>query len=222
MKKIIYHGSDHVIEKPVFGLGNSHNDYGFGFYCTFDMELAKEWAVNSKHSGFANKYEIDISSLRILDLKKYTPLHWLTILLENRIFNIYSPLGIEAKEYLKKNFLIDYKSYDVIIGYRADDSYFTFAKDFISGVISYQQLVKAIRLGNLGEQFVLISQKAFDSIKFIKAIEADQGLYLNLKNDRDAKARKDYADTRKMKRNKNDLYIAQIIDKEIKEEDERL
>ena len=31
---ILYHGSDHIIEKPVFGEGKSYNDYGRGFYCT--------------------------------------------------------------------------------------------------------------------------------------------------------------------------------------------
>ena len=31
---LLYHGSDHVIEKPEFGAGKKHNDYGKGFYCT--------------------------------------------------------------------------------------------------------------------------------------------------------------------------------------------
>ena len=30
---------------------------------------------------------------------------------------------------------LDYKNYDAIIGYRADDSYFSFAQDFINGTI---------------------------------------------------------------------------------------
>lgn len=44
MKKslIIYHGSGEIIEKPQFGYGNPKNDYGLGFYCTEDIELAKE------------------------------------------------------------------------------------------------------------------------------------------------------------------------------------
>ena len=28
----LYHGSDHIVEMPVFGEGKSYNDYGRGFY----------------------------------------------------------------------------------------------------------------------------------------------------------------------------------------------
>ena len=40
MKKILYHGSEFLIEKPEFGKGARHNDYGRGFYCTENIELA--------------------------------------------------------------------------------------------------------------------------------------------------------------------------------------
>ena len=33
----LLHGSDHVIEKPDFSLGKTHNDYGRGFYCTREL-----------------------------------------------------------------------------------------------------------------------------------------------------------------------------------------
>ena len=51
---IIYHGSTKIIEKPVFGVGNPKNDYGLGFYCIENLELAKEWASTEQHDGFAN------------------------------------------------------------------------------------------------------------------------------------------------------------------------
>ena len=53
-----------------------------------------------------------------------------------------------------------------MIGYRADDSYFSFAQDFINGTISYRQLNRAMHLGKLGQQFVLKSKKAFERIAF--------------------------------------------------------
>ena len=58
-------------------------------------------------------------------------------------YNANSPLGFEAKEYIKNNFLIEYQNKDIIIGYRADDSYFSFAQDFINGGRSYRQLGNA-------------------------------------------------------------------------------
>ena len=93
-------------------------------------------------------------------------LHWLTILLENREFDTSAPLAAEAKEYLMNTFHLDYKSADIIIGYRADDSYFSFASDFINGAISYRQLCNAMRLGKLGQQFVLKSKAALNSWNF--------------------------------------------------------
>ena len=222
MKKIIYHGSKDIIEKPIFGFGNEHNDYGVGFYCTEIEELAKEWAVDIDRDGYDNEYELNLKGLKILHLKKYNVLYWLAILLENRTFVTISPLANEAKQYIVENFHIDYRSYDIIIGYRADDSYFTFAKDFINGVISYQQLGKAIKLGNLGEQIVLISEKAFKQINFINSTFVEKDIYLKTKMNRDESARKEYFNSREMKRDKNDLYILQIIDEEIKGNDPRL
>ena len=129
MIKKIYHGSKDIIEQPIFGFGKTYNDYGLGFYCTEEIDMAKEWGVNSDRDGYANIYEIETDSLNILDLNddKYIVLHWLAILLENREFDAPSGLAAEAKEYILKNFMIDYKNYDAIIGYRADDSYFSFA-----------------------------------------------------------------------------------------------
>lgn len=222
MKKIIFHGSKNIIEKPLFGFGNQHNDYGVGFYCTEVEELAKEWAVDINRDGYSNEYELDLKGLKILNLKKYNILYWLAILLENRTFVILSPIANEAKQYIIDNFHIDYRSYDIIVGYRADDSYFTFAKDFINGVISYQQLGKAIKLGNLGEQIVLISEKAFEQLKYIKATFVDKNTYLATKITRDELARKEYFDSRQMKRDRNDLYILQIIDEGIKDNGPRL
>lgn len=46
MKKILYHGSEKIIEKPVYGFGKAYNDYGLGFYCTEELDMAKEWGVS--------------------------------------------------------------------------------------------------------------------------------------------------------------------------------
>jgi hypothetical protein len=46
MAIIIYHGSEKILEKPICGKGASTNDYRRGFYCTQELELAKEWALD--------------------------------------------------------------------------------------------------------------------------------------------------------------------------------
>ena len=40
----LFHGTDHIIEVPDIHIGNPHNDYGMGFYCTRIDEMAREWA----------------------------------------------------------------------------------------------------------------------------------------------------------------------------------
>lgn len=224
MIKKLYHGSEKIIEKPVFGFGKTYNDYGLGFYCTDTLEMAKEWGVDKNRDGYANCYEIDTSDLSILDLndEKFCILHWLSMLLKNREFDIPAPLAQEAKDYLLENFLIDYASYDAITGYRADDSYFSFAQDFINGTISYRQLSNAMHLGKLGIQFVLKSEKAFEKIRFTCYEIAKSDEWFQKKMMRDKTARREYFNIERNKRQRGDLYIVQILDEEIKADDSRL
>jgi len=222
--KKIYHGSKDIVKQPEYGKGKTYNDYGLGFYCTDTIEMAKEWGVDKTQDGYANEYEIDTQNLKILDLneEKYSILHWLSILLENREFDIPSALAQEAKEYILNNFKVDYKNYDIIIGYRADDSYFSFAQDFINGTISFRQLANAMHLGNLGQQFVLKSKKAFDQIKFVRYEIAQSSIWYTKKEARDKAARREYFDVERNKRQRGDIYITQIIDEEMKADDGRL
>ena len=85
----------------------SYNDYGSGFYCTQDFELAKEWACKTQDDGFVNIYELDICDLKILDLSsnEYNVLHWIAILLKNRKFTIKDPIEISAYNYILDNFI---------------------------------------------------------------------------------------------------------------------
>ena len=224
MVKKIYHGSKDIVKKPEYGKGKTYNDYGLGFYCTDTIEMAKEWGVDKLRNGYANEYEINTENLSILDLNDeiYSIIHWLSILLEKREFDIPSALAQEAKEYILNNFRVDYEKYDVIIGYRADDSYFSFAQDFINGTISYRQLGNALRLGKLGQQFVLVSEKAFDSVKFVGYEVAMSKEWFNKKDLRDKTARREYFDVERNKRQRGDIYIAQMIDEEMTANDSRL
>ncbi len=218
---IIYHGSEYIIENPQFGKGKKNNDYGQGFYCTEDQDLAKEWSVTSSHDGYINRYDFDDSKLSILNLNTLSVMAWLAVLLENRTFEVTAPLAKEAKEYILHEFLPDYKKYDIIIGYRADDSYFSFAEDFISGVISYEQLCEAIRLGDLGDQVVLKKQTAFDRLKFIGSEKVSKKIWFPKREERDKKARAKYFSMDK-RYIKGALYITKILDEEIKKDDHRI
>lgn len=220
----LYHGSENIIEKPVYGKGAHYNDYGKGFYCTENIELAKEWACAKQKNGYANIYDLDLSELNVLSLNSgsYNILNWLAILADNRTYWQNGSIAEPAKNYIKENFLPDISTYDVIIGYRADDSYFSFAQDFVSGVISLQKLAQAMRLGKLGEQIVLKSPKAFAQIQFAGYENADAEEYYIKKNEREREARRQYRHNKKEKADVNELFILDIMREEIKNGDARL
>ena len=68
MQRTIYHGSAQIIRTPRFGAGHGYNDFGLGFYCTSNADIAREWAAGRKSNGFVNKYSINDSGLRVIDL----------------------------------------------------------------------------------------------------------------------------------------------------------
>lgn len=223
-KVTIYHGSSRIVEKPVFGRGNPRNDYGLGFYCTESIELAKEWACSEEMDGYANKYTLDMTGLSVLSLTAgdHNILNWLFVLLENRTFRIGGNVAKQAKDYIFENFAVDYKSYDVVRGYRADDSYFSFANAFLNNTISVAQLEKAMVLGKLGEQIVLMSKKSFNAVSFEEAISAPKEIYLPKKLARDTAAREDFRKESVNGSVISEKYILDIIREGWRNDDPRL
>lgn len=224
-KMTIYHGSKDIIKKPEYGKGKPYNDYGLGFYCTEYPDLAKEWACDDKHGGYANKYELDMTDLKILDLndKDFCILHWISILLQNRKVTLENDVSAAAKEYILNNFPVDTSECDIIKGYRADDSYFSYARDFLQNTISVKRLSQVMKLGNLGNQIVLISEKAFDQIHFIGYEEAPQNIHFPLRKKRDELARAEYLLNRKGNAlSPNDIFMLDIMRNEMKADDPRL
>lgn len=221
----IYHGSVNIIKVPEYGKGKPYNDYGLGFYCTENIEMAKEWSCNENQDGYANVYDIDLQQLHVLNLNTsaYTILHWLTLLVKNRSFRLHNLLAKDARQYLLSNFDVDTSHYDVIIGYRADDSYFSFAEDFLNNAISVKKLARAMHLGNLGEQIVLVSPKAFANINFIEAVSAPSAKYFQLKTKRDSEARQAYLTSdRKPSYASDELYMIDIMRQGVQPDDPRL
>lgn len=226
MSKIeLLHGSDHVIEKPDFHLGKKNNDYGRGFYCTKELPMAMEWACKQNTDGFVNKYSLEQDSLKVLNLLDgdYNILHWMALLLKNRTFRLSNEIAIDARDYIIENFSIDLKDYDVVIGYRADDSYFSFAESFIQNGLPLRSLNQALRLGKLGEQAVLISEKAFENLKFEEVELADKTIYYPKFITRDSSARETYRnEICKGYSYKDDIFILDILREEMKNDDSRI
>lgn len=220
---ILYHGSKNIIEAPQYGLGNKNNDYGLAFYCTQQLDMALEWASIEGQVGFVNEYRLDVSKFSGLDLTttEYHILNWLAILLDNRVFHINSDIKKLARDYVLDNFLPAYKEYDYIKGYRADDSYFSFANAFLGNQISLNQLKIAMQLGELGEQIAIKSKGAFENLSYI-TYHSGVGLGYEIRRSiRDKKARDDFRKIRQMP-DINGVYMIDILRQEWRNDDERL
>ena len=218
----IYHGSERIIEQPAFGEGKRNNDFGLGFYCTSNEELAKEWAVSSLRDGFSNCYTLDTEYLNVLNLNSpdYTILNWIAVLVEHRLFTIKTPVARRAKRYLIDNFGINVNAFDLITGYRADDSYFDYAESFLNNSISVEQLARAMQLGKLGEQIVIKSKFAFSNLKYMGFDVAKKDRYYVLRKARDDKANQLYLEM--LEEESDGLYIQDIMRGGIKNDDPRI
>ena len=224
-KIVLFHGSNQIVETPELSQGNIHNDYGQGFYCTRIEEMAREWACRNQKDGFVNRYELDMKGLRVLNLSdgSHNVLNWIAVLLKNRTFRLGSPMAIDAREYLIRHFAIDSEVYDVIVGYRADDSYFQYAESFVENTLPLRSLNRALTLGKLGLQTVLVSEKAFGQIRFIDAEPVDKTVYYPKFFERDTKARKTYAaEIAKSRSYRDDIFVLDILRGEMEEDDPRI
>ena len=212
----LFHGSYDIIKEPKLELGKPNNDFGRGFYCTESIELAKEWACQRNTDGFANEYFLNMDGLNVLNLmdKSYGVLNWLALLVKNRFFDNHNKIEKDAMKFLFDKYLIDLESYDVIIGPRADDSFFAYAKAFLKNTITIEELEEIMAFGDMGTQIVLISNKAFHQLVFSNIYIAKRNKYYAKFHNRDSKARNDYQNLLQSETRISGTYIIDLIRKE--------
>ena len=180
MLRHLYHGSENIIKSPVFGYGNEHNDYGLGFYCCTNKALAQEWGARKSGKGFANIYTLRDDNLKILDLTKEphnNVFTWIALLMRNRTIAAELKNEYPRELHYLEQYLVDVSKYDVVIGYRADDAYFRFPESFVKSEITLNSIETIYKAGNLGKQYVLISEHAFSLIKYVDSLEVGTGSY---------------------------------------------
>jgi len=192
-KLVLYHGSERIVERPEFMKGVAHNDFGAGFYATKEEAIAKEWACGDGNDGYVNIYSISLEGLKVFDItkEKNASLVWLALLLKNRRLRIGSAKQKTARDFVVENYLPDVRAYDIIVGYRGDDSYFSFARAFLDGEISFGQLDKMLTLDKLCLQYALVSDKAVKSLRFSDVLVEDGSDCYYKRKERDSKLREE-------------------------------
>ena len=176
---ILYHGSKVQNLKPVENGSGVFNDYGSGFYLSEDKNAAGSWACKHDELGFVYKYFIsnrnfqNLKVLNLTDKERYSVLNWIAILVHfKKIDEDFLRENEEALNWLE-NYFIDVNNYDVVIGFRADDSYFDFPKAFISNNLAIEDLEYVYKLGDLGIQYFFRSKRAINLLKETQCIKCD-------------------------------------------------
>ena len=153
---ILYHGSNVTVEKPVLVKQNRFLDFGFGFYTTTNKEQAKDFAVkvtDKRKNGTAtlNIYEVDetkaFAECNVLSFDEPDEA-WLDFVAQNR-------QGLYSGE-----------KYDLIYGPVANDDVYRTITLYMTGILSKEQTLEALKIRKLYNQLVFTSEKSLGYIKF--------------------------------------------------------
>ena len=204
----VYHGSQNVIQTPQYGVGNPYNDYGIGFYTTTNNGLAGEWAVlNSGKDGYVNVYRLNYTGLSVLRLDNQPFEVGIAILMHCRRGEYADEVQHRLDKFIAK-YGIDFASFDIIEGWRANDSFFSYVRDFAAMALSLEKLKEALKLGDLGTQVCLKSKQAFTQLEWSAASKAFASQLYSAAKTRDEEARKAY---RRMKEKTKGTLIFDMI-----------
>lgn len=170
---MVYHGSDHIVKEPVYLGGKADNDYGNGFYTTEYEDRARSWATlnGNPEQSIVNVYDLDIEKLSVLDLADYGVLAWIAEVVSNRGTNQEAASIVGNR--LVEMYRVDSEKYDIVKGYRADDSYTQVVEAFLMNQINIYEVQRLFYKGSLGNQIFLKSKKAFENINWLKSYEVE-------------------------------------------------
>lgn len=162
-----YHWDKDIHVKPQFGIGRTDNAYGQGFYVTQDLELAKELSFSSDIKGSDNcvhAYNLDISDLALFNFD-VAPIEWWIAELLNNTY----PRKLDGYADWARAFIgwygRDLSQYDIISGYRVDDSFISYVRSFVHGNLFMEDLRALLSLGKFGKQFCFRSKRAIDTLR---------------------------------------------------------
>lgn len=150
----LYHGSNAVVEQPLHDKGRVDTDFGVGFYTSSELSMVEKWACR-KQPAIINEYRINTDELKIY--KFNSDREWLDFVIGNR----------QMRTMQDSN----YAEYDVLIGPTADDKLFSTIEQYENGYITAETACKVLDCMKVGEQVVLKTQKAINSLIFVQAYE---------------------------------------------------
>ncbi|MDD3204838.1 MAG: DUF3990 domain-containing protein [Lachnospiraceae bacterium] len=150
-EKIIYHGSQQIVEFPEIRIAKYHKDFYYGFYCTVIKEQAKRWAVRYNGYGIVNEYKYRAdNALNVLKFEEMTE-EWLDFITSYRMGKMHN--------------------YDIVEGPMANDTIFNYVQNFVDGKISREAFWALAKFKKPTHQISFHTAKALTTLEFLKGHE---------------------------------------------------
>ena len=153
---ILYHGSNMVVKQPKLIKQNRFLDFGFGFYTTTNREQAKNFALKVAQRRKSGEATLNIYSIE-----------------ENEAFKECSLLRFEIPDekwldFVSANRQGNYqgKHYDLIYGAVANDDVYRTITLYMTGILSREQALTALKIRKLFDQMVFATEKSLKYLHF--------------------------------------------------------
>lgn len=149
--RLLFHGSNQIVEKPVLKDRGFTKDFGYGFYLTEIATQAVKWAkTKARRSGspFLNAYRFDEQAYEDLNVLRFPEMteEWLDFIVDCR----------NGKSH----------DYDLVEGPMANDEIYNYITDFLNGTISRSDFWVLIRFRYPTHQLVICKEAALDYLSF--------------------------------------------------------
>ena len=153
---ILYHESNMVVKQPKLIKQNRFLDFGFGFYTTTNREQAKNFALKVVQRRKSGEATLNIYSIE-----------------ENEAFKKCSLLRFETPDekwldFVSANRQGNYqgKHYDLIYGAVANDDVYRTITLYMTGILSREQALTALKIRKLFDQMVFATEKSLKYLHF--------------------------------------------------------
>ena len=172
---LLFHGAKTYLDGEIrLDRSRSNNDFGQGFYCGESLEQSAMFV-----SGFpkSSLYMLEFDRENLKGKTYGVNREWMLLIAHYR-----GRLGEFADSEIIKELAAQNREADYIVAPIADNRMFEIIDSFIDGEITDVQCRHCLSATNLGNQYVLITQKAVDQIRVLERCflpEAEKDYYVN-------------------------------------------
>lgn len=150
MAKLLYHGSNVIVENPEILENGYYKDFGYGFYCTAIEKQANRWAMTKRRYHIVNQYQyLEDNRLSIMKFDEMSE-EWLQFVVDCR-------RGIKH-------------DYDIVEGPMADDTIWDYVEDYVANRISKKAFWELVKFKYPTHQIVFCTEKALNTLLFQRSV----------------------------------------------------